>query len=302
MEIFEAFLENEVVVSVAVLLQGGTGNQLFQWAYSHYLAHKGLEVDLVFPLKSYLLPHTSLPLSNLLDSCEHVKFTEKKLPKNRAARLLCDPSNPRFIFKPLQRVLHDTTKQPYAIPNNFKESNTKYHLGYYQNWNFPFEFRNQLRNEIWNALPSQKSSTLEKELAGVEVVHVRQGDTTSAQNISTIGVLSELYYDKLPPKGDAIRVVITDDIEGSHKVTKHLQLDGIFGPNDLNVYQALAVMGRSSRLFTANSTLSWWGGFLAEGQGGKVVIPNPFFRNIQPAPGSAFHFPNFGTLPSCFFT
>jgi hypothetical protein len=68
----------------------------------------------------------------------------------------------------------------------------------------------------------------------------------------------------------------------------------------LNVYQALAVMGRSSRLFTANSTLSWWGGFLAEGQGGNVVIPNPFFKNTQPAPGNAFQFPNFETLPSFF--
>ena len=283
-----------------VVLQGGTGNQLFQWAYAHFLADQGLDIELVFPVKKYSLEHTSLFLGDFLNSCEHIELKKKLFPENRAVRAFIDPSNSKSFFKVFPFVLQDTMDAPYERPKKIKHLELRYHLGYYQNWEIPYTFRNQLRTELWEAISSQGESALETDLIGVEVIHIRHGDTASAQNLATVGVLDSLYYKNLPAKSKSKRVVITDDIEGARETFGNIQIDEIFGPDDLNAYQALAVMSRSSRLFTANSTLSWWGGFLAEANSAEVFIPNPFFRNIDPNPGTAFFFPNFQTLPSIF--
>lgn len=292
--------EYRFIVKQRVILQGGTGNQLFQWAYAHYLADQGPEIELVFPVKKYSLEHTSLSLGDFLNGCEHIEFKRKQLPGNRALRAFVDPSNSKFIFKIFPFVLQDTMDAPYERPKKIKRLKPRFHLGYYQNWDIPYTFRNKLRSELWKAINAQGESALETHLIGAEVIHIRHGDTTSAQNLATVGVLDQLYYKNLPAKGNTKRVVITDDIEGARETIGNIQVDEIFGPDDLNAYQALAVMSRSSRLFTANSTLSWWGGFLAEGNSAEIFIPNPFFRNIYPNPGTAFLFPNFQTLPSIF--
>jgi hypothetical protein len=135
---------------------------------------------------------------------------------------------------------------------------------------------------------------------GTQIVHIRQGDTLEASNRKRIGVLSRRYYENLPSKGGEKRYVITDDSVGASKLLRGLDVDEIYGPDKVDAIAALRIMSNASKLFTANSTLSWWGGFLAIHRGGEVVLPHPFFRNISPDPGNSFIFPEFKTLTSSF--
>lgn len=287
-------------VTAKVILHGGLGNQLFQWAYGHQFTFHGREIQFVFFKKPYVIEHTSTSLSGFMLTCSHGTFTESKLPNSRIARIFLDPTNRKNLFRKFPKFLNDTISDPFLNLNPGTVLDSRYYFGYYQNWSLVERVGKILKAELWEALELRERTPLEMELEHVEVIHIRQGDTTTAKNLQTIGVLNSNYYGNLPAKKTAHRIVLTDDVEGASRVLSGIQVDAIFGPADLDVYQTLGVMARASVLFTANSTLSWWGGFLANSRGADVYIPMPFFRDLSPRPELAFAYPGFKHLNSRF--
>ena len=51
---------------------------------------------------------------------------------------------------------------------------------------------------------------------------------------------------------------------------------------------------------TANSTLSWWGAYIASKSGAQVFMPNPWFKNLHDWPGDAYYFPKAQLVQSRF--
>lgn len=283
-----------------VILHGGLGNQLFQWSYGHRLALAGLEVKFTFYKRPYILEHTSTSLGEFLPNCSHGSFTEIDLPKSRVGRVFLDPVHKRNVFSTLLGEIINTTNNPftYSCPASIRKVGI--HFGYFQAAESVIKTEEILLRELWNTLEGRVRTPLEIELSGVEIIHVRQGDTLTVSNMKKVGVLSSDYYSQIPRKSSKPRIVLTDDVEGASKVLPNVRIDGIFGPADLDVYQTLGVMARASCLYTANSTLSWWGGFLAQSRGADVYIPNPFFREFYPDPEMSFAYPSFHLMESHF--
>lgn len=284
----------------AVVLHGGMGNQLFQWAYGHSLAAKGFKVNFVFYEKPYLLDHTRESLERYLYTCEHGDFLRVKLSKNKLIRLLQDPTNPRNIKVKINKKLRNTLQEPFTILPVSRAS--ELYFGYFQNSSMVYELADTLIPELLFCLENRELTKLEKQLEGSEVIHIRQGDTKTPKNLERVGVLDSLYYSNLPERRSTSRVVVTDDVLGAKAILGNQDVDGFYGPEQLDVISSLRVMARSSTLFTANSTLSWWGGVLAQSYGASVYIPEPFFRNVNPLPGDAFNYPGFNRLPSFFLS
>jgi hypothetical protein len=270
----------------AVVLHGGMGNQLFQWAYGHSLAAKGFPVNFVFYEKPYLLDHTRESLEKYLYKCEHGDFLKVKLSRNKLIRVLQDPTHPRNIKTKINKKLRNTLQEPFTILPGLRA--TEIYFGYYQNSSMVYELKDELIPELLTCLENRELSKLEKQLEGSEVIHIRQGDTKTPKNMERVGVLDSLYYSNLPKRRSDSRIVVTDDVLGAKVMLSNHDVDGVYG--------------QSSTLFTANSTLSWWGGVLAQSYGSTVYIPEPFFRNMNPAPGSAFNYPGFNRLPSSFLS
>lgn len=286
------------MITNRLILQGGFGNQLFQWAYSHYLYNSQGYALWYFFKKEYAVKHAAVPLANIMRDCAHGSFRIKQLPSNRVLRNLIDPTSTYNPLKNLRGYLQDYSNDPFAIPH--RKKTTLYLSGYFQNWQIVDAVRYVVFKELSETLFKEGKSELERKLMGTQIVHIRQGDTLEPANRMRVGVLSRRYYENLPPKRGEKRYVITDDLVGASRLLKGLDFDGIYGPEEVNALAALRIMSCASKLFTANSTLSWWGGFLAIHQGGEVVIPHPFFRNVSPDPGEAFIFPEFAILSSDF--
>ena len=276
-----------------VILHGGLGNQLFQWAYGHQLAFKSQEVRLSFYKRPYILEHTSTSLGEFLPNCSHCSLTEIDLPKSRLGRVLLDPLHKRNIFSKAWGEVIDTSSNPFAHSLPGPSRKKRIHFGYFQAFESPMAGEEILLKELWKTLEGRIRTPLEIELQGAEIIHVRQGDTLTKSNMKKVGVLSSDYYSQIPRKSAKPRIVLTDDVKGAIKVLPQVHIDDIYGPSDLDVYQTLGVMARAHSLYAANSTLSWWGGFLARSRGAKVYIPQPFFREYSPDPEQSFVYPGF---------
>ena len=283
-----------------VILHGGLGNQLFQWSYGHQLALKGQEIEFSFYKRPYILEHTSTSLGDFLPNCSHGTFASKDLPKSRVGRVFLDPIHKRNLFSKVWAEIEDTTENPfvYSCPTPGRKAGI--HFGYFQASKSVIEVEEILLKELWSTLEGRIRTPLEIELSGAEIIHIRQGDTLTMSNMKKVGVLSSDYYSQIPLQSVRPRIVLTDDIEGAMKVLPSVRIDDIFGPSELDVYQTIGVMARAHSLYTANSTLSWWGGFLARSRGAEVHIPNPFFREFHPEPKLSFAYPNFQLMNSHF--
>ena len=86
-------------------------------------------------------------------------------------------------------------------------------------------------------------------------------------------------------------LVITDDPEEAKQIFEGNSDVKIIGPTELDEWGCLSLMSGAKAVITANSTLSWWGGFLSFKNGGIMVIPNPWFAEWGERVGSAFAHP-----------
>jgi hypothetical protein len=173
-------------------------------------------------------------------------------------------------------------------------------VGYFQNKDYILAsehlFMTEIRQFISESMPSIQYLPTE-----FEVIHIRQGDTKTAENIERVGVLSTSYYQSILTKqSELFRLVVTDDLRGAQETLANSKIDMWLGPNDLTAREALALMSGANRLITANSTLSWWSGFIAVKDEREVIVPTPFFKSKELQAGAAFHYPDFKLQESKF--
>jgi hypothetical protein len=283
-----------------VILHGGVGNQLFQWAFAHYIRLTRSQIHFCFFERDYTVKHAQISIAKILKNCSHGKFEIRNLPKNPVLHRLLDPVSQYNPLKLSKKFLDNSIQTPFSKRDTPIDS--KYYYGYFQNWQYVSANHKVLYDELCDSLYTNNLNALEKRLLGSEIVHIRQGDTKNQKNFQRVGVLNKDYYKSLPRKGTRERFIITDDIDGAISLVEDLQFDGIFGPDEINEISALRIMGNASTLYTANSTFSWWGGFLAVHRNSEVIIPDPFFLDVQPPPRSAFSYPGFTQKKSTFMS
>ena len=127
-----------------------------------------------------------------------------------------------------------------------------------------------------------------------QVLHYRCGDYLG--HSGNYGVLSVDYY-KANIDGDLPTVVLTDSYERAVELFKPLGNLKVISPEECDTWSALIVMSEADLVVSSNSTLSWWGAFFAIKQGGRAIVPKPFFANgIQ----TSLCHPGFVTAESMF--
>jgi len=287
-----------------VQLSGGMGNQLFQINFAHYLNWRfGENIFVMKPRLRKGLPHTHLSFFDKNYTCNHCKYIIHE--GNHYINEFFNPwsNSGAFRVKKLRKFA-DYRDYPYLRPENIILGAKKdVFVGYFQNHAFVSPVEAVMRQEIMSELDRRtKEFARFKTEEDIEIVHVRQGDTKSPRNMKRVGVLGNDYYKSLLGRSTDLRsrVVVTDDVQGTLSVLRGIPVDMIYGPRDLDSWEALALMASARRLFVANSTFSWWGGFLALGKKAEVIIPRPFFASKDLETNGAFKFPGFVEKPSSF--
>ena len=283
---------------IQLILNGGLGNQLFQYFAGKYLAHKSggeLRVD---PSLSQFgrsghsdwINAATLSIGSARRRNKFSITDLKSMVKRKARKFLVRI----FSSKELQlRVLHQYESPVLGFDPLLEEIEPPVTItGYFQTWRYYQALTDQgLVEEIQMKNPSnwflEKISELDRQ-GNVLGIHVRRGDYVGN---SDIGTLSVLYYEsavtELRARGgtwDEIWI-FSDDVN----LTKHefktfdggrKKLNFVHPPKDSHSFESMLLMSKCQSLVIANSTFSWWAASLGN-PNKNIACPTKWFAQMD---------------------
>jgi hypothetical protein len=271
-------------MALTLLLSGGLGNQLFQYAAVRSLALR-LETDLTIDARFYPPESmggakgmwlTDFPIRARIKSHAFDYLPPHHILRRIYRKLIAEPARRRYQepslgFHPEFFELKDDA----IISGNFQsplyfESN--YHL-----------FANELDMLEAGILPPTKF------INGIPIsecigVHIRRGDYIGDPVFDMAN--RDKYYMRAISMMRDVRgkncpiVVVSDDIDWC-KAQPYLQ-KALFTEAAANAkpYLDLFLLSQCGSLIIANSSFSWWSGFFAYRNGAHVICPSPWIGGI----------------------
>ena len=260
---------------VIIRLQGGLGNQMFQYAAGLALAQRlGVRLCADFadfsrdPLRDYALGGWRLhaPLTAGTRPVRRWRFRRQK----QSADLYREPS---YCYD-------DAGWERLAVP--------VYLDGYFQSPRYFTDIAALVRAAFQPATPLSTSSadfanTIHAETCPV-AVHVRRGDYASnPHTAATHGLLDATYYntaldimDRLTA-GAARYVVFSDDIDMALPLFAGRQVLAIRHSIPVLPHEDIVLMQTCHHHIIANSSFSWWGAWLNPRPDAWVIAPRLWF-------------------------
>jgi hypothetical protein len=261
-------------------LNGGLGNQLFQFAIA-----RNLSLKLNIPFKLDVSIYNS---SNNLRQYHLSVFGFKNT--------LADHTDISFFFpnraNGIARILQ-TLKKTYYRPVVIKEQNFKFNAdilgytnnniylkGYWQSEKYFSDIRSTLLDDLKITVPLRKSNRvlLEKMQSKKSVaLHIRRGDYLGIQH--QFPIMDAAYYqnaiNKIYDNNDYQYFIFSDDIAWCKEVFG--ESDSIYYSEGNSHYVDLCLMTMCNHNIIGNSTFGWWGSWLNNNPNKKVVVPKQWF-------------------------
>ena len=258
-----------------LILSGGLGNQMFEYAFYLSCKNKGIKLKLNRDLyevsrmhNGYLLGHVfGVPESEVTKSSKLSVFITRIIHR----------------YHPAHLVYSDT---PMMFSEKAFRTNRIFIDGCFINPLY-FESIRELISKafVFREIDSYNMCLGERMLSDNSVsIHIRRGDYL---NNPVYGVCNEDYYEK------AIRhiekqvsnpsfFVFSDDLEWSDKLMRYLGVNYklITINTGVDSYKDMYLMTRCRHNIIANSTFSWWGAWLNNNPGKIVIAPNKWTTSI----------------------
>jgi hypothetical protein len=278
---------------IIIKLQGGLGNQMFQYAIGRKLSilnKTELKLDLSFlldrtPRSNFTYRDYNLNIFNLkIESAtsEEIKpfvnHLDNKI-KRKIYSYLFLGKNKKYIYE----------KQLTCDPNIFKLTGNIYLDGYWQTEKYFSDIKNILYNDFNIKIPQdEKNQEITKIIKNSNSVsiHTRRGDyITNKQTYNVHGICDLDYYYNcvnllLKQIENPHFFIFSDD----HKWAKeNLKLDYLMTFIDHNNasknYEDLRLMSQCKHNIIANSSFSWWGAWLNKNPDKIVYAPQKWFND-----------------------
>jgi hypothetical protein len=272
---------------VVVRIVGGLGNQMFQYACGKAVALRSgaklyLDVSAFSRYKQHIYGLGGFPVS--------VPFAPFRLQTGGVTFSFIRRAGIDVRHMLLVQGFHYLTENlDLSFHENLLNKHQSVYLdGYWQSERYFREFTNDIRNDFfpYDARCSFRARFAD-DLPSVSL-HVRRGDYLSnAQANSVHGVLDVDYYraavsimaERIGPKFRVI--VFSDDIDWAKDNLSLAQpMDFVSGSTELP-HEDLRRMASCDHHIIANSSFSWWGGWLNPSQDKQVIAPKRWFITSQ---------------------
>jgi hypothetical protein len=271
---------------VIVQLNGGLGNQLFQYAIARSLSekqHSKVMLDLNIYNKTGLRPHEFYALKHFNINAEIANESDIELFYSNK------------IFKKVQRKIMRLTgmgkikpvyeKEWFVFnPEVFRYTGNVYLHGFWQSEKYFKNIEGMIRSELsLKDSLSQKTIEVLKEIRtkkNTVSLHIRRGDyVTDIKTYNTLGLCSLDYYKKCVSLlgnelGDLNIFVFSDDPVWAKKNIVFDYPLYFVDHNDIKyAYEDMHLMSLCEHNIIANSSFSWWGAWLNNNKNKKVFAP-----------------------------
>ncbi len=266
---------------IVVILQGGLGNQMFQYAAGRQLA-KLRNTKLMLDLSWYEKAKQDDGVGKRVYELAPMAI-EENIYKLTLAN--------RAIFKATRRTPYNDESQPYIFHKEvLKLPKNSRLFGYFQNGRYFKDIRELLLKEFTLKKPATGKN---KELLAAITkndntvsAHIRRGDyATSAVHGTFHGLKGPEYYKKaaeLIKKTVAKPTfyVFSDDPEWCKK---NIKLGGPTTYVDHNKYggEDMRLMRACRHNIVANSSFSWWGAWLNENPDKVIIAPKQWINDTK---------------------
>lgn len=273
-----------------IAISGGLGNQLFQWFAAHsYFASKGFILDLGhFDIN----PDREFELSSLLELCSHKsnkqstikKFSVMKIYEKFASRGI--NSNLLEKFGYFQEIAHLQDLNG-ALESRLDKHLPLYVSGLFQNGDMVNQVFPSVRHELMSYL-NENFKSIQAKFALPEsfaAIHVRRGDyPISSSPSGAIGQLDDVFYTELASKTELPIILLTENPSDIKELSIALKPWLILSQHEADAWESLSLMANSKFLVGSNSSLSWWGAYLAALEKSETWLPKEWSQwgNYQP--------------------
>jgi hypothetical protein len=264
-------------------VSGRLGNQLFQIAFAHRLAHLyNRKIQLVTDSIHYPLVSNS-DLISIEYQCAHILPAKNVEIVGKIVRIFDKLNTTKFapISQKILQVMrvhrqldsHEKGPGIIGIPLLI--------TGFYINKEHVEEIEKELFDEIEQIVnqETKNSQVIPKllQLGDYQMMHIRRGDYVN--NKANFGLLSPKFYlDQKENLPLVLSIENESDVKGFRDLLKPAL---ILTKENSTVWETLKAMSLSRDLVMSNSTFAWWGGFLAVNNGGVARLPDPFFDNTE---------------------
>jgi len=272
---------------VIVRLNGGLGNQMFQYATGRAVAHRNrtqvkldvsaLEQDAA---RSYRLHHFNI-VESFATPDEVARFTKRDLWSRISPRV------ERYLLPPYKRSVF-AERFAHFDPDILRVRGSVYLTGYWQSEKYFKDIEQIIRQDFTlRHTADPDNQKLARIIANTNSVslHIRRGDYVSNPTLfRKYGVCSLEYYQGAVVKvaeevKDPHLFIFSDDIDWARDNLRLRHPLTFVAHNDADKdYEDLRLMSLCKHHIMANSSFSWWGAWLCTNPGKIVMAPKRWFK------------------------
>lgn len=268
-----------------VEINGGLGNQMFQYSYAIYLQYHAHPNHQIY-----------LDLSTILDYKKHNGWELDRVFGCTIASLpiqkINDIKRERKRFR-LLKIVHETKECFYAPVNYRGSKRVRLHIGYWQNEGYLLPVEERIRKAFEFDLQKLSAQTLSiaSQIAQPNsvAIHIRRGDYVNESASAAVhgAICTEKYYhkaieliqQKLP--SDPHFYLFSDDPQWVEE-SFHLPHQTIVCHNRAaDSWQDMYLFSQCQHHIIANSSFSWWGAWLSLNPNKIVIAPSIWFNQRQ---------------------
>jgi hypothetical protein len=278
--------------SIKIFLQGGVGNQLFQYYFARYAITKLKKQSI---LNTSLINSTNLSHqnSNILSLNLIIPIDNKIINLKLFYKFILNyfpKINSNLHLK--KSILKVFTDSEIGYNKNIDDviinGDYKYILGYFQSWKY-CELNSIEKKTLFNGFNYKDPWILNNykimSTTKFTAVHIRLGDYMLHKN-NFIGVLPQEYYNNCIQYLDSKNLsqkyyIFSDQIDIAETLYGTLfPKDSIWvnSSKNCNPLEILSIMSLANVFIIANSTFSWWAANLGA-DNSLVLAPNKWFKN-----------------------
>lgn len=272
--------------------EGGLGNQMFQYATFYALKRHYSNYNIVADIGKILIPGS--------DPKTQIELVyDVKLPYWTPGSIkysFADKFVKQSIFSALNIYAKIGNLNFIKDNNRFNEflfhlEENKHYLiqGYWADQRYFTDYSDEIKKIFFPKIPpsSANQAVLEKIKNKESVsVHIRRGDylkTSSFLDLNSYNYYENAFGKVLDEHPDASFFIFSDDIKWSRQRFGNMPAEMHFVDNNagMDAYWDIFLMSQCKINIIANSTFSWWAGWLNDHANKKVYCPSRIFSSEE---------------------